>query len=93
MVSSIYAALVVFPGTEEEEERDTGEVTDGNFHWGGALGGCVQGSYDVDWERTHWSFKIIFLLIGCYMESHTKVEFFSCNCGSYFFPQRMQILD
>ena len=60
---SICAALEVFPGTEEEEESDPGEVTDGDVPWGDAWGGGVQGLDYIDWERPHSGWRGVFLLI------------------------------
>ena len=73
-MGGISAALVVFSGTKEEEEVNLGEVSDGNFLWGGSLGVGVQGLYNANREGRHSRWRIIFLLIGQHLEPEMKTK-------------------
>ena len=64
VVGGISVALLVFSRTEEEEEGDPCEVSDGNVPWGCSLGVGVQGFYKFNWEGTHSCWRRILFLIG-----------------------------
>ena len=62
-------------GPEEEEEGNPGEVTDGNFSWGGSLDGGIQGLDGVNREWPHSYWGRIFFLIVHHLASQPKVKF------------------
>ena len=53
VVGGIGAYFAVLAGTEEEEEGDPVEIAEGDFSWGGSLGGGVQVLDDFNREGPH----------------------------------------
>ena len=73
MMAGTCATLAVIAGTEEEEEGDPGEFSDGNVYWGSSLGGSIQGLDNNNKDGPHSFWRRIFFLIGHHLSYQPKV--------------------